>query len=90
MSIIQWRDRPIRVPGGRVVITPGARDQIAAPMLAEIRRHADEIAAAANAASSWGGYQAVHLPSRSRVYGLNGGGDSDRGRRLLQLAGSRL
>ena len=47
---------------------------------------ADRIASRANAASSWGGYESRRGRKVAFVAVRRGGKDSNRGRRLLQLA----
>lgn len=70
---------------GRLVVARGARDDIRAAMLAKIGPAADRIASRANAASSWGGYRASRGRQAAFVSAPRAGGDSNRGRRLLQL-----
>lgn len=64
-------------------IDAGARDELASRMMTEgVHPAAEAIARACNAASSWGGYNAVLNDQVARIYGLNAG-SSERGRRLL-------
>ena len=71
---------------GSLKMNRGARDELRALMLDRINPAADRIASRANAASSWGGYEARRGRNVAFVSVRRGGKDSNRGRRLLQLA----
>ena len=71
---------------GSLKMARGARDEIRAAMLDKINPAADRIASRANQASSWGGYEARRGRNVAFVSVRRGGKDSNRGRRLLQLA----
>lgn len=69
-------------------IDEGARDHLASRMMAEgIHPAVDAIVARCMSASTWGGYRGYHGDQVSRVYVANGGGDSERARRLLSAVG---
>ena len=83
-----FRDSSIYKLGrkGSLKMARGARDEIRALMLDKINPAADRIASRANQASSWGGYEARRGRNVAFVSVRRGGKDSNRGRRLLQLA----
>ena len=84
-----FRDRASYKLGrsGRLVINPGARDELRAMMHERgAKPAADAMARRLNGSSSWGGFVAVHGRKVSWVSALSANRNSDRGRRMLTAA----
>lgn len=82
-SYFKGRDERYKLDSNVVLVIDGAgRDALLAEVVPYCRTAADDIRDAANATSSWGGYESYHQPQGATVAAFNAA-DGERGRRLL-------
>ena len=72
-----------------LIIDGAARDQLLSEVVPYCHDIADNIRDAANATSSWGGYESYKQDGGASVSAFNSS-DSERGRRLLAALGTEL
>lgn len=82
-SFFGGRDERYKLDGDIVLVIDGAaRDQLHEMIVPYCHDAADNIRDAANATSSWGGYESYHQDAGASVSAWNAS-DGERGRRLL-------
>jgi len=87
-SYFGGRDERYKLRGGTVLVIDGeARDELFDMIVPYCHEAAENIMLAANATSSWGGYEAYYNEGGAYVSAFNAS-DGERGRRLLAALGS--
>ena len=87
-SYFGGRDERYKLPNDVLLVIDGAaRDQLLSEVVPYCHTAADNIRDAANATSSWGGYEAYYNEGGASVSAFNAS-DGERGRRLLAALGT--